>query len=306
MSRYEDSFSANYSSFSLWDLIKVSLGRKAVIILCATVGIALGFAALKLVSPQATARLLIKPLASEDSPTPNKELTIGGGLLGNNTDQSIALYIGTLHSSEMLSRAIKDRGLAQLLFSDRWDAANNRWLEPTGFLADVKRSLNEFLGRPKAPPMDDPSVVSGAVDEMLTAMSFDKLTPTIFEITVTDKSGDRALEILTILHQETISLIRENKIRNAQTLLNSMRARYQEVSELVYRTALTEQIVTQEKRLMMLQDKNYPIIDVVDPPSISSPARGLPIALTVLAGMLVGTFFGMLINIGAFFQRQPR
>ncbi|GAB3455522.1 hypothetical protein [Insolitispirillum peregrinum] len=283
---------------SFFDLICIAFRRKRTFLISISVCFVMAFIALRFNSPEYTARLMIRPLAAEDSLSATQGLSLSGGLLGQTTDENIALYIGTMSSVEMMQRAISQRGLAQLVQPNLWDGQKKEWIPPSGLLAAVRAGLNSLVDRSWTRDPADPVIVGGLVSKMITVDRADnKLTPNIYAVMVKAKSPDMALNVLTILHEETISVIRENKIRNAQALLNGLRKRYTESTEIAYRSAFLEQIMRQEKRLLMLQDPQYPIIDLVDPPSFASAPQVIPIGIGLAAGLLAGFSIAFILNI---------
>jgi hypothetical protein len=303
---HDDMFDAQ-GGLNFYDLICISLQRKMLILISISVCLVLSFVLLSFNKAEYSARLLIRPLAAEDNPSAPQGLSLSGGLLGQTTDENIALYVGTMRSVEMIQRAIKQRGLAQLLQSARWDAENKQWLPETGFSAAVRGTLNDMLGRSIERHPEDPAIVGSLLSNMLYISRADsKMTPNIYEVMIKAKNPDVALDTLTIIHEETVALIRENKVRNVEILLQGLRKRYAESSEVAYRSAFLEQIMQQEKRLLMLRDPQYPIVDVIDPPSFATAPHVITLKAGLGGGILAGLILGLLINLALYFLKGAR
>lgn len=306
MGQQPEAFTPPETEINIFDLARVALGNKWIILACTLIGFLLSSFWLYTHPPEFVARVVFKPLAREDQmdPRTSSSGSLAGRLFGTETDQSIALYISTIYSVEMIERAIQKRDLAQLVMPHLWNAETREWEQPTGTMASINRAARRLFGRAETIDPKDPTVILAALDNLVTFDPLiEKLTPSTVKMEVRSRDPEQALAILKALHEEALSYIREKKEIYISGMLRSMKSRYAETSERAYREAFLQQIMSLEKRLIMLRGEDYAIVELIDPPAIASPPLAMPLALGLLLGLVGGALLGMTVNVGLFSRR---
>lgn len=294
------------NQLDLFDILRVATKNWILILVCCTVGLTAAGYWLRSHPPEFVARALIKPLAREDRADQSTSSggSLAGRLLGTETDDSISLYVSTIYSIEAIERAIERRGLAQLVLPQYWDSQKQEWVQDEGGMADFKRGMRRFFNRAESVNPEDPAVVLAALKDLIEFNRLDdKLTPSTFLIEVRTKDAERSVAILTALHEEALAYIRDKKKAYLATMLQTMQMRYSEVTERAYREAFLGQMMSLEKRLLVLRGNDYAVVEVIDPPVVASPPLGLPISLVLALGLVMGGIIGMVINLVVFSRK---
>jgi hypothetical protein len=208
---------------------------------------------------------------------------------------------------DVIGQAVAKHNLAQLLQPHLWNSKTGEWDRPTGLRSDIRNFLSELLGRPPRLEPDDPLVVAAILGKIVSIQSSGVYSGrSIYRVTVSFKQPQAALDILSILHEETMKKMQKASINNVENILHILRESYNKETNSEIREGLLNDIIYTEKRLLTIRDQHFSIIEVVDKPSfpmepeISSP--GIIISLGIISGIIIG----IIINIFLYYLKIVR
>jgi hypothetical protein len=127
---------------------------------------------------------------------------------------------------------------------------------------------------------------------LLKRLSFEVLdknyATNAYSIEIKLRDGQTALRLLTLLHEKTLSVIRERERAQSEAIIAALHTLYDKTQVQDYRLSLARMIADQEMKNLLLQNPSYPVtVEVVDPPTIITPLHRSAI-LWIIGGGLVG------------------
>jgi len=231
---------------------------------------------------------------------------LGGlvGLQGAAEDREFSQFQALLKSTLLAERLQRKYGLLQIMFPTQWDAANKRWIEPSGWSYELLARLRQARNLPRWAPPSASDLAELIDKEVVIKKSL--TSPTIYEITY--KSGDRefAISFLDMLHRETEAAMREERKARVIEQAKYLRSRIETTPTMDYRLALVQLLADQDKTLMLLES-NLPFATIViDPPNAALRPQGAGLGAYGFAGVVSGAVLGVLIVLMRALLRQPQ
>jgi uncharacterized protein involved in exopolysaccharide biosynthesis len=261
----------------LVDLWRTLFAQKWLVIVVASVFVCTAVAYALLATPIYRAEVVLAPVAENQSSS-----KLGGlaSLAGINIDldskkiQAIAL----LRSRVFIERFIVDENLLPILFADRWDAANKRWLASSvEEQPDIRDAVKFFAEQ-----------VRFVTDDVQTG-----LITVAIEWTDPRLAADWAAELVTRINH----IVRYRDIQEYQKKLEYLNAQLSAATLLEVRQAIAEVVEEQINAITLAYAQTEYVFKVIDPAVVPkekiSPKRTL---IVVIAGVF-GLFFGMILAL---------
>ena len=193
--------------------------------------------------------------------------------------------------------------LLQKLFGKEWDGANQRWRPPASLGRYLTAPLAAIYGLPSWHQPDANRLAILLQKELTFTID---LKTHVVEISFTSADRDFAIEVLNILHQETVSFLRANKLAAAQLQLAYLQKTIGAVTTVEERKVLTEMMVTAELDMLTCQEGMPFVVQVLDAPSAPAlPSSPRPLLFLVIAA-LSGTAIAALVIVGRDFLAASR
>lgn len=194
--------------------------------------------------------------------------------------------IARLNSRDFTYRFLKDEGLMPVLFSDRWDAENNRWR--TADLADQ-------------PTLEDGYVLFN--DDVRTVTE-DRVNGLV-RLSVDWRDPELAKTWTNRMVERINSDMRNAEIEEAKRSIQYLHQELEKTNIIELRQAIYRLTESQVQKIMVANVREQYAFKVIDPAhlpgrdSIVRPRRVLLLALGLMAGFLIGLFIALLRPSGA-------
>jgi hypothetical protein len=200
-----------------------------------------------------------------------------------------------LNSGALAERLEQRYNLMGVIYANRWDAQHSRWKPPDGLKSRFSIAVNQLLGQPgwttPRPETDLANYIkANLVLNVDTSGDY---------ITLTYRNSNRnfALYMLTSIYQQADALVRERELRNTESSLAYLRARFLETTNITYQQIFAHELAALERQLMMLRGDRPYSVEVFDGPYVPlQPSQPRPLLYTFLAAG-IGLMLGLLIAI---------
>ena len=293
------------SELDLWELFGRLWHRRAIIIVCTTVGVLLAALYLRSATYTYSASLQVAPVqGSTQSPTTINGLgglaSLAGVNLGSalNTPQ-FQLYLQGLTSREVSDELASDQRIMRTIFAGEWDPANARWREPQSTLITVKYFVRAMLGFPR-PHWEAPDGARlQAVLQSRIGITQDLKKPVV-TVTFSDPDPQFAVYVLSTLDRTNDKRLRTRALARANQYVDYLNAQLSSVTVAEHRVAIGEALSEQEKFRMMASSEIPFAAEPFDGPSASiyptAPSPYVVLAAGVAAGIVLGIALAFFIG----------
>lgn len=237
---------------------------------------AAGVAYALLATPVYRGVVVLAPNKSEQGPNLTGSLgglaSLAGINLGYSPDETEA--IATLYSRVFIEEFIRDNDLLPILFADKWDAANGRWMEED--------------------PEDRPDILDGVgffIDEV-RSVEEDSVTGLItlaVEWTDPQLVADWAEDLVRRINER----LRARDLANSERRLAYLNSQLEKASLVELRQAISRLIENEIQTIMLAQADEEYAFKVIDPPRVPSE----PIAPRKLSIVVLATFIGGMVGV---------
>ncbi|MDQ2106549.1 hypothetical protein [Azospirillum isscasi] len=276
----------------LWEGWPILLGG-------AVLGLVLSVTALRLVTPQYSALMVVGPTARVGAAAMGARLPV---LIGRETATAasepgpgdeilsdFARYLQLFTSIPVAERLMADPVLLRGLFPDRWDHEAGGWRPAPGPVAGAKRMLLTLVGRTDWVEPDAERVASALQDRLVVDMVG---SGPMRRIRLRHADRALALRILAAAAQATDAHLRAEASRRSAAQIAHVRARLAGITVAEHRRALAD-LLSEQERIAMMVEVDLPLAaDAIEPPAAAQrpdwpdPLRVVPMA--VLAGLAAG------------------
>ncbi|MBP2296721.1 hypothetical protein [Azospirillum rugosum] len=268
----------------------------------AVLGLLLGAGAVRVVTPQYTAGMVVGPTARVGAAAMGARLPV---LLGHDTPLAAAepgpgdellsdfgRYLELFGSVPVAERMMADAGLMRALFPDRWDAEAGAWRPPAGVLPWLKRLFLAAVGREDWLEPDPERVSSALKDRILVEMV---RSGPMRRITLRHPDREVALRLLTAVAVATDAHLRAEAARRSAAQIAHVRARLAGITVAEHRRALADLLSEQERVAMMIEVDLPLAADAIVPPTAARrpdwPNPVLVVPVAALVGLVAGAVF---------------
>jgi uncharacterized protein involved in exopolysaccharide biosynthesis len=195
------------------------------------------------------------------------------GLTGSNAQEAVAV----LESRSFTAEFIRKRKLLPVLFSDDWDAREERWVVPEEEIPTVADGVQLF----------DDSIRSVAID----------LDTGLVTLGIEWRDPDVAAEWANGLTTEVNRTLRDREMREATRSLGYLHKQIEQSSMVEIRGALFKLVEEQEKRKMLAAVNDQYAFRVLD--EAVAPERDAPVRPRALLILVTAVLIGLLFGFGA-------
>lgn len=213
-------------------------------------------------------------------------LSFAGGQQGNSY---YLRYQNLLISPIVAERMQKKYGTLQDVFSNQWDKADRKWVQPFT-LRNLMLGWLLRLGHIPVWSPPDAIMLSGYLKDHLIIIP--STENDIVSISMQSKDPKFAQKILLQAHEQANAVLRDQVARHASQQVEYLQKKLSGVTIADYRATLLAILSVQEKTLMLTQADAPFAADILSPPLISenpiSPRPILFVALSALLGALAG------------------
>ena len=278
------------------------------LVLSAALFMALGLVALFFMPQTYAAAFHVVPAATVSPQQSGSTSRALAGLLGSGGGEGDATpflqYRFALTSEVVAQRVINDHpALLRAIFANEWDSVSQTWRPPASLTRHITAPLAAMYGLPSW-RQPDANRLAAVLQKVLT-FSIDMKTHVV-EVSFSAADRSFAIEVLNVLHQETIAYLRATKLAATQLQLAYLQKAIRDVSTVEERKVLTEMMVTAELDMLTCQEGMPFVVQVLDVPS----APALPSSPRPLFFLVVATLSGMaltaLVVIGRDFWMASR
>jgi uncharacterized protein involved in exopolysaccharide biosynthesis len=283
------------------DRFRSDIWASRLLVAAATViGIALG-ALMSFLSPRSyDASVMVAPVAvSAEDPSSqqlrNLAASVAGVAIANRPDTAkFDSFEHMLSSIAVAERLERDHQVLQHVYVREWDAADQRWIAPTGTIATIRSKILAAFGVPAwAPP--SPESLAGQLKRQVKIVTDPRSS--IITLTYANKDPAFATEMLQWLCDETDHVLKERDQQATKAQIDYIDARLQTIQVEEHRRALGELLLDLERKAMITAiDQPYAatIIDGPRAPDLpSSPRPFVSLAVGLLGGFTVGCMIAL-------------
>lgn len=266
----------------------------------AVLGVVLSVTALRLVTPQYTAVMVIGPTARVGAAAMGARLPVLTGREaaaaasepgpGDEILSDFARYLQLFTSIPVAERLMADPVLLRGLFPDRWDAEADGWRPSPGAVAGAKRMFLALVGRADWVEPDAERVASALRDRLVVDMVG---SGPMRRLRLRHADRAMALRILTAAAQATDAHLRAEASRRSAAQIAHVRARLAGITVAEHRRALAD-LLSEQERIAMMIEVDLPLAaDAIEPPAAAqrpdwpNPLQVVPVAM--LVGLAAGT-----------------
>lgn len=274
----------------------------------ALLGLLLGGAAIRAVTPQFTAGMLVGPTARVGAAAMGARLPV---LMGHDTTLAAAepgpgdeilsdfgRYLELLGSVPVAERLMADAELVLPLFPGRWDAEARQWRPPPGALPWLKRLFLAMVGREDWVEPDAERLSSALKDRIVVEMV---RSGPMRRITLRHPDREFALRLLGAVAAATDAHLRGEAARRSAAQIAHARARLAGITVAEHRRALADLLSEQERVAMMIEVDLPLAADPIVPPAAARqpdwPNPVLVVPAAGLAGLFAAIIFLMLRTV---------
>lgn len=252
--------------------------------------------------PQFEARLVIVEKSAEGRPGFGMNGVLGSTLLGSLAEggapTSYDKFVILLASEDVALRIWRDGELMSQLFPHYWDPTSRKWQRPDGFGAQLRGLINRAFG---LPAWSEPGVepVVGLLQKHLRIVPSDNGRFT--SIAFRHEHPDVATKVLRLVVARADDLVRARDRAAAVENIRFLRGRLQSEPLAEIREVLAEQLAREYARATAVSSTgsySYDIQrEIYTSPVPVSPRPVLSLALTMLAGLILGSVIAVLAGI---------
>jgi uncharacterized protein involved in exopolysaccharide biosynthesis len=291
----ESGFSPSLHELTIGDLIVICIHGWRVILSCAIVGLAVGLGLAFVLRPTYRAEVLLSVTDNSSMGGGHSDVlsqfsglaSLAGVSMGG--DQNKAESVAELTSRDITDRFIQQENLAPVLFANRWDAASGKWRDTT-----------------QHPPPTEGQAFR-LFDKRVRKLGQDKktgLVTLVIEWSDRKAVADWANRLVRLANDT----LRQKAITEATNSLQYLNNELSHNNEVELRKTLSDLIESQQKTLMLANERPDFVFKVIDPAKIPdsddyvSPKKPVFGAVGLFAGMAVGAMF---VSI-TFFNRRRK
>lgn len=266
-------------------------------------------ALLRTVPPEHTATMVVGPVSAAGFAAMGTRIPLSGREAASAAEQGtgsevlsdFARFLHLLTSVPVAERLMSQPDLLRRIFSERWDPADGRWVEPQGVAAGLRRLFFAAVGRQEWLEPD-----ASAVARYLRSRVVVEPVGTGPMRRVRFRHPDRgfALAFLRVLAAETDAHLRAEAARRSAAQVSYAQSRISMLSAVEHRKVLGD-LKAEQERVSIMLDVGLPFAaDVVEPPSADAlpdwPDVPLVLAVALAAGLSTG-----LLAVGFRAGRRP-
>ena len=194
-------------------------------------------------------------------------------------------YLQLLHSLELAELLQTNHGFLQHLYPTLWNKSRGDWTKPSGFVANIKVLIKRTLAMPKwSPPSEEDlaNILKKRIDvKPIRNSSFT-------EIVAVHSNSQTALKLLTAIHMELDALLRQKAKGRVTGQIRYIKSKLETVRVVEHRKALTQLLVEQERKMMMISIDQPFAAKLVERPFAASKPSFPNTAVSILVGLLFG------------------
>jgi len=269
---------------SLLDIWRI-LMRYRVMILGVVLACTLASTVLALVmTPVYRAEIQVAPVSEKDS---NSRFAaqlgeLGGlaSLSGINTEQGGKKNesIATLRSRKFTEQFIKDEKLLPVLFHDKWDAKNQRWIE--------------------ADPEDIPTLEDAweLFNKKIRSLSEDRKTGLVV-LSIEWEDPDEAARWANELVRRVNEMLRKKAAKESETAIGYLREQLRKTSVVELQEVVNRLIESEMKEIILANITREYAFRVIDPAVVPEEPFKPTMALMVVLGIVSGAVLGFILAV---------
>lgn len=287
-------------------------------ILCSILLVAILLLVFKVLPPKYEASMVIGPsngdnkgtgalsrLAGSLSSVNGLDLqSLAGGALDSGASSQMERLLEVMRTPALGEILERDNGILKLMFDRQWDAERAQWRRPAGKLAGFRRFVSaQLLNRPGWRP---PGIEEYA-DYMNSRMDVLSIRKTgLYQVSITERTPEKALQILTLTFQGADDLLRQKFISRHQEMVDYLAQRIPLEQDVTLRQALTSVLLNEEQVLTLAQASRTFAADVIQPPVVDWRPKGPPAVQLLLLAVALGIGLGLLVNRNRRKRREAR
>lgn len=265
----------------------------------AVLGLVLSVTALRLVTPQYTASMVVGPTARVGAAAMGARLPVLIGREaaaaasepgpGDEILSDFARYLQLFTSIPVAERLMADPALLRGLFPDRWDEEAGEWRPPPGPVAGAKRLFLALVGRTDWVVPDAERVASALQNRLVVDMVG---SGPMRRIRLRHADRAAALQLLAAAARATDAHLRAEASRRSAAQIAHVRSRLAAIMVAEHRRALAD-LLSEQERIAMMIEVDLPLAaDAIEPPAAAqrpdwpNPLQVVPVA--TLMGLVAG------------------
>jgi LPS O-antigen subunit length determinant protein (WzzB/FepE family) len=271
----------------LVDLVSTLWKRKLIILATTSVFVAAGVAYALLATPIYRAEALLAPVEREDVPRLLPSglsglASLAGVNFGSAADATEA--VAALRSRAFIEEFINDKQLLPILFADKWDSSNSRWVDsdPEQW-PDVGQGVDFFVEEIRSV---DEDAASG-----LVTLRIEWIDPQL------------ATEWVGNLVERINVRLRARDLADSERRLAYLNEQLAQASLVELRQAIARLIENEIQNIMLAKAEAEYAFRVIDPPRLPrepvAPRRALAVIIAAFVGGTVGVLFAFLVSVSA-------
>lgn len=277
-------------------------GRK-IIFSVVSVFLFLAILGLAIAKPKYTASMIVAP--SSVSAQGQKGLSqlsgiaslVGISLPAEDELPSFTEFQERLDSYQVAEGLAKKPQTLQKIFPQHWNSETSKWNTRPGMLTTIRYSIGRLFGLPGWSPPDAEDLMRFIADEVSAHTDTEV---SLFMIEFDHEDPDFAQKFLQELHEETDRVVRYDALRRTSRQAAYLERKLAQVVFPEHKMALTELILGQEQKMMMLEIDLPYAARVISAARVSkeptSPRPILFILISLISGLLLGIFLLFLLN----------
>lgn len=284
------------ADIDLVGMLRAVVRNWIVVALCLALSLAFGFFYLSRATFLHTVHLEVTPVQtgfrSPSAQFGNLANLAGIGLPSNAEENNFKTYLQALRSFTTAEALAANPELLKKLFPQEWSEAENRWVERRSARRSAVQGLKAFLGIPSAPwtPPDAQRVHEYLLKNIRIVQTRDNPVVTVLVNVIEPAFG---VLLLDSIHEAADKFLKSRKLLRAQSSIEYLSKKLNEVSAQDYRQELLQQLMDQEK-VVMLISSNLPFVAEPLGGPVASRNPTLPVPTMVIGyAILIGLFLGI-------------
>ena len=296
------------ATFSFDDIVFQFWHQKVLNLVIAGVIIVLTILWLHWVDREYTARMVISPSVDSGSSSGGgltrgieRYFRIGGvDLSGSGGADPHEHYLQLLHSSELAELLQANHKFLQRLYPTLWDPGSDTWIKPKGFTAGIKAFVKNALAMPEwSPPSEE--YLANILKKRIEVKPIRNTSFT--EIVGYHPNPKIALELLTLSHRNLDDMLRQKTKARVMGQIEYIKSKLETVRITEHRDALSELLIEQERKMMMISIGLPFAANLVERPFVASAPSFPNAKLSILVGLLFSLVLCVTVAVIRVFQR---
>jgi uncharacterized protein involved in exopolysaccharide biosynthesis len=296
-------------SVSVWSYLGIVLRHWPVLFVGVAIPIGLAFAYMSMLPPRYTVAMVLAPSEMRSSSfieeaAPLQAISALRFLPDSEQVSQLTEFRWMLTSPDLAQRVEERYGFLRRIYPDLWDERNQRWRDRTSKFPYVNDVLADFLGLPpKGPPtyfhlaqfLQENLVVRSIERSGLTAVTLELPDPVL------------AKDLLTALHAEGETVLRERELESANRQIAYIEGRMSDITTAETRLALIGVLNERLKTSVVASQSDVPFaVSAIQEPTVNpDPTWPKPLRTLVIVSLLSAIIVSALIILWHRARRGP-